>query len=71
MEKAAEDDFVFETIQKDAVQVILSVEGDHGTRIVIDDLLAALKSTNPDQRLAAITLMRTFCKVGCLANDVE
>nr|CAB3248538.1 translational activator GCN1 [Phallusia mammillata] len=52
----------FKVVLDDCGTVINSVEGEHGTRIVIDDLLSGLKQDNGNVRYASIVLLQTLCK---------
>ena len=53
----------FSTVLKDARKVLVSVEGEHGNRIVIDDLLLGIKNQDPQMRYISLVLLHAFCKV--------
>ena len=53
----------YESTLEDARKVILSVEGEHGMRIIVDDLLAGIKNQNPQIRYISLVFLRSFCKV--------
>ncbi|CAK8692590.1 unnamed protein product [Clavelina lepadiformis] len=52
----------FSTVLKDARKVLVSVEGEHGNRIVIDDLLLGIKNQDPQMRYISLVLLHAFCK---------
>ena len=54
----------FTSVFEDAEKVIVSVQGEHGMRIVVDDLLVSIKSQDPQVRYVSLMLLHSFCKVG-------
>lgn len=63
MSAAGEPDEYSATL-KNCQDVILSVEGEHGNRIIMDDLIKYTKSENVGERLSATALLTAFCEVG-------
>nr|XP_039274428.1 eIF-2-alpha kinase activator GCN1-like [Styela clava] len=58
----SDNEETYATTLSDCEGVILSVEGEHGTRIIMDDLLEATKSDDKKIRRAAVTMLHAFCK---------
>ena len=58
-----DDDGHFEKVLSDATLVVLSVTGDHGNRIIINDLVESLKSSTTGMRLSGISLLKAIVKV--------
>uniref|UniRef100_H2ZRB0 TOG domain-containing protein n=1 Tax=Ciona savignyi TaxID=51511 RepID=H2ZRB0_CIOSA len=51
----------FESVKTDAIKVLHSVSGEHGMRIVVDDMLAGVKQDDAETRFASIVLLHGFC----------
>lgn len=59
---ASDDADEYSATLKNCQDVILSVEGEHGNRIIMDDLIKYTKSEDVGERLSATALLTAFCQ---------
>ena len=61
--EASGDETSFEAVLGDCKVVLDSIEGEHGMRIIVDDLLLRIKSNDAGTRHASVVLLCAFCQV--------